>query len=152
MDAPGRQLIFAVTMENHGPHGAGRLPGCADGFSAWNLHLGHGDAMLGRLIDALAARRRAALLVFYGDHRPSIPGAIEPGGGRTTPYVAIRFDRCGAARPMSVERACTPADLHHLILAHCGTGDGGSLTTLPERPTLTASGAQDRRGNERSQS
>ncbi len=116
-DRAGPHFIYAVTMENHGPHDANRLPWCATPALAWAHHLGNADRMLDRLIDLLLAETRPSLLVFLGDHRPSIPGAIEPAGGRDTPYVAIRFDGHGGTCAPGEHAACTPAELHHLIIA-----------------------------------
>lgn len=105
-------LLYAVTIENHGPwahHGNLR-----DGY----LHLlRHGDAMLQTLTDGLRRIGRPALLVFFGDHRPSIPGITQPGGERHTPYVVLRIDGTGQFVPGdTAPRDLTPAGLHHLVL------------------------------------
>lgn len=109
-------LIYAVTIENHGPWKPGRLAPGGTGLDAYLDHLSAGDALLDRLIDALDADGRRATLVFFGDHRPSIPGVIEPGVERDTPFVLLHFggDRTGRSQ---VEPEClTPAGLHHAIL------------------------------------
>jgi hypothetical protein len=65
----------------------------------------------------LAALKRPATLVFFGDHRPSIPGVSVPGGARHTPYVILRFDPKGqivSGEGQRVDR--TPAQLHHALL------------------------------------
>jgi len=115
--AEGPTLLHAVTIENHGPwSGAGaRAP--AELVAGYLRLLRHGDAMLARLQDGLARLGRPALLVFYGDHRPSIPGATAPGGDRDTPYVMLRFDATGApvSRPDGPVDL-TPAALHHAVL------------------------------------
>jgi hypothetical protein len=100
------KFIYAVTMENHGPWPAGR--------EGYMHHLRSGDALLSRLIDGLQAQNRPAILVFFGDHRPCIPGVVEPGGDLFTPYVVLRF---GSARQPGRELDLTPAELHETILA-----------------------------------
>ena len=77
-------LIFAMSMENHGPWGdaaeaqaavpphlglrAGEIPA----FGRWLRRLARTDAMLPVLTDALAGT--GGWLAFYGDHQPSFPG------------------------------------------------------------------------------
>ncbi len=112
----GRTLIYAVTMENHGP-----WSGAADGTEAamrrYLHHLGHSDALLGRLADAVLACDRPALLVFFGDHRPSLPGHSAPYGARDTPYVVLGS---GLQAERAAPENLSPAALHHLILKLCG--------------------------------
>jgi hypothetical protein len=73
--------------------------------------------MLDDLIQYLSTDGRPALLVFFGDHRPSIPGVTAPGGARHTPYVVVRFDAGGRIlKSDSAPIDLTPAALHHLIL------------------------------------
>ena len=83
------QLIFAVTMENHGPFdwrpgldaerlAAMQMPaGLDEGGEYWMRNylylLGDADHELGRLADALQKRKRRTLLLFYGDHLPALP-------------------------------------------------------------------------------
>jgi phosphoglycerol transferase MdoB-like AlkP superfamily enzyme len=70
LDATGpRSFIFAITMGNHGPwpRRGGELDCYLDG-------LAQSDAMLRILIDGLEHRRSDAVLGFYGDHLPSLPG------------------------------------------------------------------------------
>ncbi len=118
-DRAGPQFIYAVTMENHGPHGRDRLPGCPTPALAWAHHLGNADRMLDRLVELLSQETRSSLLVFLGDHRPFLAGVIEPKGGRTTPYVVLGFDGRGNALSPGEEAACTPAGLHALIVGRC---------------------------------
>ncbi|KPF90555.1 capsular biosynthesis protein [Novosphingobium sp. AAP83] len=108
-------LVFAVTIENHGPWephaSAGSL---TDGYMRL---VRNSDAMLLTLRDGLAALGRPATLVFYGDHRPSIPGVSVPGAARHTPYVILRFDAGGQIVPGEGQRVdLTPAQLHHAVL------------------------------------
>ncbi|MDR6151812.1 hypothetical protein QE358_003759 [Sphingomonas sp. SORGH_AS742] len=108
-------LLYAVTMENHGPWMKDRVPGSSGGLEAYLHHVRNSDAMLSDLMDHLANSGRTALLIFFGDHRPSIPGAIEPGPVRHTPYVMLRFaqdTQILSAEPTDL----TPDALHHAIL------------------------------------
>ena len=110
-------LIYAVTIENHGPWTSG--PQDHDLRSGYLRLLRKGDAMLAALAKGLAALQRPATLVFFGDHRPSIPGHTSPDGARDTPFVVLRFDRTGQAMPRGAEEresSVTPAGLHQLIL------------------------------------
>lgn len=116
--ATGPTLLYAVTIENHGPW----APHGTDGLVPGYLRLVRkGDAMLADLSATLAAlareRAQPALLVFFGDHRPSIPGATDPAGPRHTPYVMLRFGADGRPQPGSGAAVdLTPAGLHHAIL------------------------------------
>ena len=75
------------------------------------------ETMLKRLMDGLSAIGRPATLVFFGDHRPSIPGATDPGGDRHTPYVIVRLDREGRFQSRQDPPVdLTPAGLHHAML------------------------------------
>lgn len=109
-------FLYAVTMENHGPWDKNREPGAAIGLEAYLRHVWSSDAMLTGLADRLAADPRPALLVFFGDHRPSIPGILEPGGARHTPYVMLRFDGAGNTLPGKGRVDLTPAELHRAVL------------------------------------
>jgi hypothetical protein len=111
------RLIYAVTMENHGPWDSDNARDAAGRLDAYLGRLRSSDAMLDDLIQYLSTDGRPALLVFFGDHRPSIPGVTAPGGARHTPYVVVRFDAGG--RILKGESAAidlTPAALHHLVL------------------------------------
>ena len=111
-------LYYAVTIENHGPWAPA---GGGDRVGGYLRVLRHGDAMLTRLREGLATlareRGRPALLVFFGDHRPSIPGATAPGGDRHTPYVIVAIDAQGGVMRGDNRRVdLTPAGLHHAIV------------------------------------
>jgi len=88
-----RVLVFAITMENHGPWDAEHdtLPPAAlpDGWrdlpdaaeiGRWLKHLQSTDAMIPILQDAIAATGSPGWLVFYGDHQPSLNGAFQAPG------------------------------------------------------------------------
>ncbi|GAB7550624.1 LTA synthase family protein [Novosphingobium sp. 11B] len=111
-------LIYAVTIENHGPWAPDARGGGSPDLVAGYMRLVRcGDAMLEALTAGLAALGRPALLVFFGDHRPSIPGASVPGGPRHTPYVMVRMDAQGQVMPGDNRRIdLSPAQLHHAVL------------------------------------
>jgi len=111
----GPTFVYAVTMENHGPwHGE---DGAAGELDSYLKHVRSSDAMLTDLTARLAADGRPALLVFFGDHRPSIPGVSMPGADRHTPYVMLRFGPGGTPIGTGERVDVTPADLHHAVLA-----------------------------------
>jgi hypothetical protein len=119
--AAGPTLIYAVSIENHGPWPADA--GSAKSSSAYIRLARNSDAMLSGLIDTLQALHRPSLLVFFGDHRPSIPGLSMPGGDRHTPYVILRFDAQGDVRASGQPPSdLSPAGLHHALLAELSGG------------------------------
>jgi len=83
-------LVFAITMENHGPwdgeHEAlppaelpepwRTLPEATE-IGRWLKHLQSTDAMIPILRDAIAAVGSPGWLVFYGDHQPSLTGPFQ---------------------------------------------------------------------------
>lgn len=116
-DAREPTMLYAVTIENHGPWSSPEGSAVEALVQSYRTLVGKGDAMLGDLTAGLRALRRPALLVFFGDHRPSIPGASMPGGDRHTPYVMLRFDENGEpVVGQNEKRDITPATLHHEIL------------------------------------
>lgn len=115
-------LIYAVTIENHGPWEA--KAGETDLAAGYVRLVCKGDAMLAKLTAELASLKRPATLVFFGDHRPSIPGVAVPDGPRHTPYVVIQLDANGKVVPgdgCSVD--LTPAELHHTLLGLLSSSD-----------------------------
>jgi len=91
------QLIFAISMEAHGPYDGNPgpinvaerdaipVPAGVTGIPKTMLqnylyHLRHADAELGRLADVLSKRSRPTLLMFYGDHLPALGQAFEING------------------------------------------------------------------------
>lgn len=91
-DPEGPHFVVAITMENHGPWNADAgslkeiLKGqslpvglSADGkreLTYYLTHLANGDAALGDFARQLLARARPTVLVFYGDHLPSLAHAF----------------------------------------------------------------------------
>jgi hypothetical protein len=120
--ASGRTLIYAVTMENHGPWIRDPKTGSHGGINAYLHHVRNSDEMLTRLINHLAGSGRSATLVFFGDHRPSIPGVTEPGGDRHTPYVILRFSADGSLARGEDRIDLTPDMLHHATLESVRSG------------------------------
>lgn len=124
-EAEGATLIYAVTIENHGPWPPARSGDSAETAAPYRRALAAGDRLLARLIDELPRLSRPVILCFFGDHRPSIPGVSEPAPERHTPYVLLRFDAAGEPQGVaSNEHDCDPAGLHHAILAAIASGPG----------------------------
>lgn len=120
-DSTKPTFIYAVTMENHGPWPTSAPDGPKAALGHYLRHLRNSDRMLGELMDTLATSGRSGLLVFFGDHRPSIPGMVMPGDARGTPYAVVPFSaRAGQQSSPGAQRVrpspLTPAQLHHLIL------------------------------------
>lgn len=121
----GPTLIYAVSIENHGPWAA-ESGGSAEGNTASYMRLlNRSDAMLQRLIEALPKLERPVVLCFFGDHRPSIPLVSVPGGERHTPYVVIRWHPDGSPVICSdPPRDLSPAELQTTILDAMGSRGG----------------------------
>lgn len=119
--APAKpQFIFAMTMENHGPlhlesveageaahyHSLGDGPEWRD-LTAYLRHVANADAMIGRLLAYLRARRRDTVLCFYGDHVPALPHIYDRLGkvpSQSHYFIWRNFgDRCAAKQDLSVE-------------------------------------------------
>ena len=128
--AVGPTLIYAVTMENHGPWDTDRSPGSPGGLDSYLAHVRSSDAMLTDLIERLSGVNRSAMLVFFGDHRPSIPGVTKPQDGRHTPYVMLRFADDGRIVPADHQRcALSPDGLHRAILDGVRLSDTSDVAT-----------------------
>lgn len=121
--ADASTLIYAVTIENHGPWSAGEGNGPDANKNAYLRLLGRSDAMLSRLIEQLPQFGRPVTLCFFGDHRPSIPKVCTPGGDKHTPFVILRFDENGVPiRSAHPVMDMTPAELHHAVLEAAASG------------------------------
>ena len=96
-DSGPPQLIFAISMEAHGPYDGDpgpinvaerdAIPGPAGVtgvartmLQTYLYHVRHADAQLGRLAEVLSKRSRPTLLMFYGDHLPALGQAFEVNG------------------------------------------------------------------------
>ncbi len=100
--ASGRTFVFSVTMENHGPWKAGRLPGIDRPLAQYLHHVADTGRAVERLIDGLAGRR--ATLCVFGDHAPSLPDLPPPAAGpMATDYALFRFGRDGAPPPARID-------------------------------------------------
>ena len=64
-------FLFVVTIENHGPWGAGRLPETDDPAKQYARHLVNADRMIARVAEALVDVPGGAALCLYGDHAPA---------------------------------------------------------------------------------
>lgn len=82
------QLIFAISMEDHGPRGD--QPGlpeeelaslavpeqlaesAADEFRQYFYHLRNADVELARMVDLINQRERPTVMLFFGDHLPGL--------------------------------------------------------------------------------
>jgi hypothetical protein len=109
-ETPDPLFLYAVTIENHGPWKEKGTP-----LTSYLDHLKNSDQMIGDIIRALATGKRSALLVFFGDHRPSIPPALSPTTERSTPYFVIPFSKEKSDTRDATARTLTPAQLHALI-------------------------------------
>lgn len=99
MTAPG--LVFAVTMENHGPWKADRLPGVDAGIAGYRHHMFNLERALDRLLRHLEHRERRTILVLYGDHLPTLP---ETAGWSVLDTDYLIFDTEGNAGPGDARR------------------------------------------------
>ena len=113
-DAPSPGFVFAISMEGHGPWGSRRrgvdpagvaavdVPAELDGEAAlalrqYILHARNAVAALARLEQVIHARPEPALLIFFGDHLPTLEPTFSRLGFdndleaylQTTPYLAL---------------------------------------------------------------
>lgn len=129
------ELIYAVTMENHGPWDAARMK-TADALETWYQHAVNSDRMLNTVDITLRDCGHEACLVFFGDHRPSIPGLVEPQTERSTPFVVRRYHTKGVL-PWSNGHIVVPKDLYECVCDMVNVPQTNSLPRLREvsRPT-----------------
>ena len=97
--------------------GAGRLsPAQALQLRNYLYHAHRADAQFGRLLDELRARRRPAVLLFFGDHLPGMRDVFDAVGFRDgrpatkqyVPWVLVRTDRPEATTVPTRNRGCFP--------------------------------------------
>jgi hypothetical protein len=110
-------MVLALSMETHGPYKdlagvdaaerdavevpASLAPAQAEALRNYLYHAHHADAQLGRLMRALRANRRPAVVLFFGDHLPALPkvyaqlGFVDDRSGpkQEVPWVLWRSDR-----------------------------------------------------------
>lgn len=105
---------YMVTIQNHGPYYRGKfgknfkfecsiplvdeLRGCLEGFFQGVHEM---DVEIGRLADAVEDSPEPYLLIFYGDHLPSLQGGKQS-------YLDIGFDISGDSFESEVRRHSTP--------------------------------------------
>jgi phosphoglycerol transferase MdoB-like AlkP superfamily enzyme len=141
-DADGPTFVFAISMENHGPYDhypnadnarrdAEPAPIALSASAKQTLrgylyHAENADRELGRLADALRARSRRTLLLFYGDHLPGLPDVYRETGfddgaaANEEPVPWLLFDTADAARRERIDTASfyLPALLLHVAGVH----------------------------------
>jgi phosphoglycerol transferase MdoB-like AlkP superfamily enzyme len=143
------QLVFAVSMEAHGPFdwrpnldedrlAAIPLPEALDeGGRYWLRNylylLGDADRSLDRLATALAKRGRRSVLLFYGDHLPALPpvyaqlGFDDDGEAEHQPVPWLLFDTASShAKHLDTQAWLLPA----ILLNEAGVADASYFTIL----------------------
>ena len=150
-DAGPPQLVFAISMQNHGPFdwrpgldearlAAQPLPtGLDSGGAHWlrnYLYMAEdADRELGRLADALQKRGRRTLLLFYGDHLPALPpvyqqiGFADGLGAKTQPVPWLLLDNARVLRKDGREPRLSWL-LPSLLLEAAGIGGDRWFATL----------------------
>ena len=115
----GPAFYFVITMENHGPlhlenfaeHEAREFftipppASCAD-LGVYLRHLKNADEQLGHLRQMLRARGRPFVLLFYGEHLPSMPlvyDALALPDGRTDYFLESSTSKGSEKIDLSVE-------------------------------------------------
>lgn len=122
----GPAFLFVITMENHGPLHLERveqqqmeslysdtLPQACGDLGVYLRHLKNADRQLGRLREALHSRNRPFVLVFYGEHLPSMPDVYEELGfpdGRTEYFIETPCKAARSRTDLAIE------DLPHRII------------------------------------
>lgn len=107
-------FLYAVTIENHGPWSA-NAEGASSPLDGYKSHMENADKMLKTLDLAFRASGKRTLFAFFGDHQPSLPGAVTPKAPRRTPYFIARYGTAPATQP-TPPTDLTPAQLHDAIL------------------------------------
>lgn len=121
------QLLFAITMENHGPLHLEKacpteenvlyLPSkeqVIDELNIYLRHLSNANQMLGRLQAYLAQRQRKTLLCFYGDHVPSMGNVYQALGVNPSlsDYILwANYEATGGHRSARKVQSLTPEQL-----------------------------------------
>ncbi len=167
----GPQFIFDVTMQNHGGYDAGTVP--EDQLSSWapagvadenllaqlNVYLTcavASDRDLASFIEDLRALDRPVVLVFFGDHQPSVSSALNdalyPGEDpqahqwriyRSSYLVWANYDVAGNPQASATEEigaAGLAAQVLHLIGAPLTDYQKALVASRAEIPALSAMG------------
>jgi hypothetical protein len=160
------QFVMAITMENHGPWGGdvgdfGKIlhdkplpQGLSESarleLTHYLSHLVNGDRALGEFAARLLARPRWTVLLFYGDHLPSLHHAFEevgfddgqPGPAQHTRYVLLS-NRSLPTRTLDINAY----DLPGLVFDTIGLPEDGYLAieaevrkTIEQAPQADAPG------------
>lgn len=99
----GAKLVFAVTMENHGPWKAGRLEGVPSGLAGYLAHQQRTDQALEKLFAFAAKSPRRMIIVLYGDHTPALEGMPAEFDPYQTDYLIFDSQGGGAScKPTSL--------------------------------------------------
>jgi len=152
LDAAKEPLfLFAISMENHGPYDSypnadpariaeQPVPAALDANAAADLrgylfHVADADRALGKLVDALRKRPRRTLLLFYGDHLPTMPETYAQAGfddaadGTEQPVPWLLFDSAHPDAPAAPESTAS-FYLPALLLDAAGIDDHGWFAAL----------------------
>lgn len=172
------RFVLGISIEAHGPYSSDYgidtqlrdaipVPARVTGQAKIELqnyiyHMRHADQQLGRLVDTLARRRRPTLVVFFGDHLPSLVPAFQQAGFRngqdflvqTVPYLVLDTSRLHTTRPARANVAAW--ELPGMILARTAMDDPyfaltrqvapvlATLTRAPDAPAAQTSPAQSK--------
>ncbi|MDA3914698.1 LTA synthase family protein, partial [Oleiagrimonas sp.] len=175
-DGPPR-FVLGISIEAHGPYDhdygintkvrdAIAVPSSVTGDAKLQLqnyiyHMRHADQQLGRLADTLAKRKRPTLIVFFGDHLPSIVPAFQQAGFRngqgflvqTVPYLLIDTSRLKTGKPVKQDVAAwelpgmllarTPIHENYFTLTQLVAPQLEALTRAPDAPRAPETPAQE---------
>ncbi|TAN05981.1 MAG: LTA synthase family protein [Rhodanobacteraceae bacterium] len=174
-DAGPPRFVFGISIEAHGPydHDAGvdakmrdaiPVPAAVTDPQArvelqnYIYHMQHADQQLGRLVDALAQRKRRTLIVFFGDHLPALVPAFQQAGftngqgflTQTVPYLLVdtaQMDRATRQNAAAWELpgmllARTGVDDRYFALTRLVAPQLAALTRAPDAPLAEETAAQ----------
>ena len=125
-------FLMAVSMEAHDPYGIGRIPETDDPVEQYVRHIAHADALLGQVAAVLDSCTGKALLVFYGDHAPILPGHECLAEDTATDFVLLS---CGSvAEKLDAESApvtLSPAEVYALLCSQLERNGQSARNDLP---------------------
>ena len=113
--------LVCVTMEAHDPFRPGRVPGKDEPLQQYLHHIGHADAMLGRLAAHFDTAAERVLLAFYGDHAPVLK-EVDPERERRTDFVILDCGRAAPRREGTAPVQWRPEQIGGFIRAWLGGG------------------------------